>query len=126
MLFVAALIAANKVGSPQYIGWFAVPVVWGLAAGRSSARRFLPIAVVALVTAALTQAIYPAYYDQVLTVRPGILVVLTLRNVLEVVLLVWSIVGVVRLGTRAVAPSAVRAPAVGSAPVEVEPGRMDA
>jgi hypothetical protein len=123
LLFVAALIAANKVGSPQYIGWFAVPVVWGLAAGRSSARRFLPIAVVALVTAALTQAIYPAYYDQVLTVRPGILVVLTLRNVLEVVLLVWSVVGLVRLGIRAAAPSATAVPAV---PVEVDRGRMDA
>lgn len=36
LLFVAALIATNKVGSPQYIGWFAVPVVWGLVAGRGA------------------------------------------------------------------------------------------
>ena len=98
LLFVGALVAVNKVGSPQYIGWYAVPVVWGLVAGRPSARRFLPVAVLAVVTAFLTQLVYPAYYDQVLTVQPWILVVLTLRNVLEVVLLVWSVVALVRLG----------------------------
>ncbi len=58
LVFVAALIATNKVGSPQYIGWFAVPVVWGLVAGRASARRFLPIALLALPTAFLTQLVY--------------------------------------------------------------------
>lgn len=98
LVLVAALIATNKVGSPQYVGWFAVPVVWGLVAGRSSARRFLPVAGLALPMAFLTQVVYPGYYDQVLTVQPWILVVLTLRNVLEVVVLVWGVVGLVRLG----------------------------
>ena len=101
LLFVAALIATNKVGSPQYIGWFAVPIVWGLVAGRPSARRFLPIAVAALPMALLTQVIYPGFYDQVLTVQPWILVVLTLRNALEVGILVWSVVALVRLGVGA-------------------------
>jgi hypothetical protein len=98
LLLVAALVATNKVGSPQYIGWFAVPVVWGLVAGRGSARRFLPVAVLALPMAFLTQLVYPGFYDQVLTVQPWILVVLTLRNVLEVAILVWAVVLVVRLG----------------------------
>jgi hypothetical protein len=101
LVLVAALIATNKVGSPQYIGWFAVPIVWGLIAGRGSARRFLPIAMAALPMAFLTQLIYPAYYDQVLTVQPWILVVLTIRNALEVAILVWALVLVVRIGLRA-------------------------
>ncbi|WP_185022924.1 glycosyltransferase 87 family protein [Curtobacterium sp. PhB115] len=101
LLLVAALIATNKVGSPQYIGWFAVPIVWGLVAGTPSARRFLPIAVAALPTAVLTQLIYPAYYDQVLTLQPWMLVVLTLRNVLEVAILAWTVVTLVRMGRHA-------------------------
>ncbi|MDR6574484.1 hypothetical protein J2X60_003147 [Curtobacterium sp. 320] len=117
LLLVAALVAANKVGSPQYIGWFAVPIVWGLVAGRPSARRFLPVAVAAIPMAVLTQVIYPGFYDQVLTVQPWVLVVLTLRNALEVGVLVWSVVAIVRLGVRA------RAAAVPGVPAG---GRMDA
>ncbi|SOC86480.1 Protein of unknown function [Curtobacterium sp. 314Chir4.1] len=117
LLFVAALVATNKVGSPQYIGWFAVPIVWGLVAGRPSARRFLPVAVAAIPMALLTQVIYPGFYDQVLTVQPWILVVLTLRNALEVAVLVWSVVAIVRLGVRA---------RVTSVPVVPAAGRMDA
>ncbi|MFS2031126.1 MULTISPECIES: hypothetical protein [unclassified Curtobacterium] len=117
LLLVAALVAANKVGSPQYIGWFAVPIVWGLVAGRPSARRFLPVAVAAIPMALLTQVIYPGFYDQVLTVQPWVLAVLTLRNALEVGVLVWSVVAIVQLGVRA------RAIAV---PVVPAGGRMDA
>ncbi|MBT1546855.1 glycosyltransferase 87 family protein [Curtobacterium aurantiacum] len=125
LLFVAALIATNKVGSPQYIGWFAVPIVWGLAAGAPSARRFVPIAVLALPMALLTQLVYPGYYDQVLGVQPWILVVLTLRNVLEVAILVWSVVVLVRMGRSAESRwvSARSSPSVRDQP---EPGRMDA
>ncbi len=100
LLFVAALIATNKVGSPQYIGWFAVPVVWGLVAGSPSARRFVPVAIAALPTAVLTQLVYPGFYDQVLTLQPWILVVLTVRNALEVAALVWAVVVLVRMGMR--------------------------
>ncbi|KQO65229.1 glycosyltransferase 87 family protein [Curtobacterium sp. Leaf261] len=101
LLFVGALIATNKVGSPQYIGWLAVPVVWGLLAGRRSARRFALPAVLALVTAFATQLIYPDYYDRVLALQPLLLGVLTVRNALEVVLLVWSVVALVRMGRAA-------------------------
>ena len=96
LLLVAALVATNKVGSPQYVGWFAVPVVWGLVAGRPSARRFLPVAVAVLPMAVLTQVVYPGFYDQVLAVQPWVLVVLTLRNLLEVAVLVWAVVVLVR------------------------------
>ena len=113
LLLVAALVATNKVGSPQYVGWFAVPIVWGLVAGRPSARRFLPVAVAAIPMALLTQVVYPGFYDQVLTVQPWILVVLTLRNALEVGVLVWSVVAIVRLGLGARTTSVPVVPAAG-------------
>lgn len=125
LLFVAALIATNKVGSPQYIGWLAVPIVWGLAAGAPSARRFVPIAVLALPMALLTQVIYPGYYDQLLGVQPWILVMLTVRNVLEVAILVWSVVVLVRMG-RAAGSGRVSARSSPSVRDQPEPGRMDA
>lgn len=132
LLLVAALIATNKVGSPQYIGWYAVPIVWGLVAGRSSARRFLPVAIAALPMAVLTQVVYPGYYDQLLTLQPWMLVVLTLRNVLEVGVLVWSVVAIVRLGRGAgvgtsSSLSSSSSPDDGeSARARPEAGRMDA
>lgn len=122
LLFVAALVATNKVGSPQYIGWFAVPIVWGLAAGSPSARRFVPVALLALPTALLTQLIYPGYYDQVLAVQPWILVVLTLRNVLVVAAMVWGVVVLVRMGLRGGDAGRVTSPVRGVP----ERGRMDA
>jgi hypothetical protein len=99
-LLVAALVATNKVGSPQYIGWFAVPIVWGLVSGRGSARRFLPVAVAALPMALLTQLVYPHFYDQVVGVHPWIIGVLTVRNLLEVAVLVWAVVLLVRMRSR--------------------------
>jgi len=125
LLFVAALIAANKVGSPQYVGWYAVPVVWGLVAGRPSARRFLPVALGVLPMAVLTQVVYPGYYDQLLAVQPWIVVVLTVRNLLEVAVLAWSVVVLVRLGRGA---SGVHDGAEVARPVrrDVAGGRMDA
>jgi hypothetical protein len=101
LVLVAALIATNKVGSPQYVGWFAVPVVWGFLAGRPSARRFLVPAVTVLVIAFLTQLVYPLNYDRVLGLQAGMLTVLTVRNVLEVALLAWGVVELVRIERRA-------------------------
>ena len=100
-ILVGALIVTNKVGSPQYIGWLAVPIVWGLIAGRPSARRFRVAAILALPLAALTQVVYPDYYDRLLGLQHGILVVLTVRNALEVALLVWAVMALVRCGTAA-------------------------
>lgn len=136
MLFVATLIAVNKVGSPQYVGWYAVPVVWGLVAGYPSARRFLPVAIGLLPLALLTQVIYPGFYDQLLAVRPWMVSVLTVRNVLEVVVLVWAVVVLVRLVRRspgrspgrASASSGARSTPESESSVQggVDRGRMDA
>lgn len=100
---VTALIVANKVGSPQYVGWIAVPVVLGLAV--RSTGRGLPFAVPALLTlatAGLTQLIYPLYYDRLLVLQPTMLFVLTLRNLLLLVLFGWAIGMLARLVRRPV------------------------
>ncbi|MDJ0334609.1 glycosyltransferase family 87 protein [Salinibacterium sp. G-O1] len=85
---VVALIAVNKVGSPQFIGWIAVPIVLGLAMAGGSFRT---PAFIALGIAALTQVIYPYLYFDLVTLQPGMLLALTLRNILEFVLLGWAI-----------------------------------
>lgn len=91
LAFVAALIAFNKVGSPQYMTWLAVPVILGLvtrAAGLG--RSFRTPAILVLVLAALTQLIYPYLYGYLLGLYGPMLLVLTARNILVFVLLGWA------------------------------------
>ena len=96
LAFVTALIAFNKVGSPQYVAWLAVPIVLGLATYRAGyGRSFGTPAIITLVIAGLTQTIYPYLYDWLLTVSPLILIVLTARNLLFFVLLGWAVWAIV-------------------------------
>ena len=88
LALVVALIAFNKVGSPQFISWIAVPIVLGVATAGVSFR--VP-AVIALIVAGLTQVVYPYLYPLVLELHPVMLGVLTVRNALEFVLLGWAI-----------------------------------
>lgn len=81
------LIVFNKVGSPQYIGWLAAPIIAGLVLEQ---RKFVVPAVIALILAALTQAFYPYLYNGLLNVQPVELGILTLRNIGELVLLAVS------------------------------------
>jgi hypothetical protein len=97
LAFVTALIAVNKVGSPQFISWLAVPIVLGLATSAAGhGRSFRVPATLALAIAVLTQMFYPYLYGYLLAVNPLLLSVLTVRNVLEFVLLGWAVVAVVR------------------------------
>lgn len=99
LALTAALIAVNKVGSPQFIGWLAVPVLLGLIGSRTGGGpSFRFPAAVGLAIAVLTQAIYPFLYLDLLSLQPGMVVVLSLRNALEFVLLGWAIRAVVRTG----------------------------
>ena len=82
------MIAFNKVGSPQFIGWLAAPVIFGLLVRPATWR--LPAVLVA-VLAALTQLIYPYLYDWLLVAHPSMVLLLTLRNLLEFVLLGWAV-----------------------------------
>jgi hypothetical protein len=91
--FVAAFIAFNKVGSPQYVSWLAAPVLIGLV---YQGRGFRTPTILVTVTAGLTQLIYPFFYDYVLTVQPAILVVLTVRNLMFFVILGWALIALWR------------------------------
>lgn len=91
---VTAVIAINKVGSPQYFTWFVGPVLLGLLLAPG---RFRGVAIFALPLAALTQLVYPWFYDGVLALEPLMLGVLTLRNLLEVALLGWTVRELLRL-----------------------------
>ncbi|GAB3804458.1 glycosyltransferase family 87 protein [Humibacter antri] len=89
LAIVTALIAFNKVGSPQYIDWLAVPVILGIL---TAGRRFRTPAVLVGVTAALTQLFYPYLYLQVLYLNAWMIAAVTARNVMLFVLLGWAVV----------------------------------
>jgi hypothetical protein len=105
-----ALILFNKVGSPQFVSWLAVPIVVGLVVAARGRPSFRVPATLGVVIAALTQAFYPYLYDQLLGLDFTLLLVLTARNVLYLALLVWAV--------RALVAVAIEA---GRGPVEVEP-----
>ena len=112
LAITTALIVFNKVGSPQYVTWLAVPIVFGLvtaATGRGPSFR-MP-AVLVLVIAALTQAIYPFLYRELLLLQPLPIVLLDLRNLLYLVLLGWAVRTLVRRGRRPVGPDRLVDPA---------------
>lgn len=92
LALTVALIAFNKVGSPQFVGWLAVPIIAGLVASAAgNGHRFRTPAVITLVIAGLTQVMYPYLYTLLLWVNPLMLIVLTARNVLYFVLLAWAV-----------------------------------
>jgi hypothetical protein len=100
LALVMALIVVNKVGSPQFVTWIAAPVILGLLWSARGGMSFRVPAVLALVIAAFTQYVYPFHYGETLGLQTPALVVLTARNVLEAILLVWSIVVIARLCRR--------------------------
>jgi hypothetical protein len=98
LALVTAFIAFNKVGSPQYISWLTVPILLGLATrSMGFGRSFRFPAGVALVSAALTQLIYPYLYLQLLQLELPLLEALTLRNILVLVLFGWAVVVLIDL-----------------------------
>lgn len=88
LALVLTMITINKVGSPQFISWIAAPIVLGLVV--SGARWSTP-AILGVVLAALTQLIYPYFYDGLLVPTVPMVLVLTLRNLLEFVVLGWAL-----------------------------------
>lgn len=97
LALVVALILVNKVGSPQFVSWIAVPVILGICLDR---RRFELPAILALVISVLTQVIYPYTYAWLLAADPLVVGILTLRALLEAALLGWAVVAVWRAGSR--------------------------
>jgi hypothetical protein len=97
LALVLAFILFNKVGSPQYMTWIIPPLAVGLVIDR---RRWAGPAVLGLLLAAMTHAVYPLVYGALLGAQPVAVALLTLRNALVAALLVWAIVRVVRLSRR--------------------------
>ncbi|PJJ72779.1 uncharacterized protein DUF2029 [Diaminobutyricimonas aerilata] len=97
LALVTALIVVNKVGSPQFASWLAVPVVLWLVTGCRGAR--VPVVLV-LAIAALTHVVYPYLYGHLLALEPLMLAMLTLRNALLVVLLGWAVARLARVRPR--------------------------
>ena len=97
LAFVTAFIAFNKVGSPQYVTWLAIPVILGLAttaAGRGKSFR-VPAIMVAVI-GALTQVIYPYLYGCLLGTNIVMLLVITAKDVLLFALLGWAVASLVQ------------------------------
>jgi len=112
LALVLALIAFQKVGSPQFTCWIAAPIVLGLL---TRGARFTVPAVFGLVLALLTQLVYPVLYGMLLELAPAMLTVLTLRNALWFVLLGWTVAELWKAGR-------VRAPVAGRVAVRAEEG----
>ena len=90
---VALLISVNKVGSPQFVSWLAVPLVaMVLVNGQRSTT-----VIVALIgsIATLTHVIYPYVYFAFLELRTIPLVLITIRNFGEIALLITALVALV-------------------------------
>ncbi|MCP8998656.1 DUF2029 domain-containing protein [Pseudarthrobacter sp. RMG13] len=97
MCLVGALIVFNKVGSPQYMLWFAAIVAAGLALDQKGWRVH---AVIVLVLCVLTTLVYLLYEDLYVNLSPGVALILTIRNVLVVALFAVSLWQVFRLARK--------------------------
>ena len=111
LALTVAMIVFNKVGSPQFVTWLAVPIVFGLVTAASGAgRSFRVPAALGVVIAALTQVVYPFFYHHLLGVPELSLVfVLSARNALYLVLFGWALVALVGLLRRVPIETEVRA-----------------
>ena len=94
---VLGFVVLNKVGSPQYMTWLIAPFVVGLVLDR---RRWRVPAALVVVVLALTQVIFPFWYDDLLEPAPHAVAVLVLRNGLLVVLFAWTIVRLAKVRVR--------------------------
>ncbi len=88
LALVTALIALNKVGSPQFVSWLAAPVILGLVV---TGREFRFAAILVAVIGALTHVGYPYLYSAFIDLNVGMVMVLTLRNLLYFVLVGWAL-----------------------------------
>lgn len=91
------LIVFNKVGSPQFIGWLAVPILAGMLIGL---KKWQVPMILGLALAALTNLIYPVLYAGILSSEFWSTGVLTIRNALELVLLTWANLRLMSLTSR--------------------------
>jgi hypothetical protein len=84
---VLDLIVFNKVGSPQFMIWLAVPLVALVYFSINKSKVALTIGSAILL---LTQLVYPVFYIELLGLETMPLGLLTVRNLLLVSLLIWA------------------------------------
>ncbi len=84
---VLDLIVFNKVGSPQFMIWLAVPLVALVFFSTNKSKVALAMGAAILL---LTQLVYPVFYIELLGLESMPLGLLTVRNLLLVALLVWA------------------------------------
>ena len=84
---VLDLIVFNKVGSPQFMIWLAVPLVALVYFGITKSKVALAMGAGILL---LTQLVYPVFYIELLGLEIMPLWLLTVRNLLLVSLLIWA------------------------------------
>lgn len=84
---VLDLIVFNKVGSPQFQGWLAVPII-AFIIFKQHGWRFAIIT--GLVLASLTNLIYPVFYLDLMGMGWTSIGLLTVRNLLLIGFLVWA------------------------------------
>jgi hypothetical protein len=84
---VLDLIVFNKVGSPQYDGWLAIPVMAGLLFGYPKWRTAV---VGILAIGVLTNLIYPVFYSDLMSLQVFAVLLITLRNATLIAMLVWA------------------------------------
>lgn len=99
LALTTVLIVVNKVGSPQFQTWLFAIVVFGLVVDR---RRWVAPGILVLLSAALTQLVYPVLYNGIVSPEIVAVAVLTLRNLALVVLMVWMVVRLCRLPVRSI------------------------
>lgn len=88
----------DKVGSPQYQAWFPVPVMLGLMV---AGRRFRTPAILVMCSLALTQLIYPWFYEGLTGGTLVMIAIVTVRNALDLVVFGWALVALWRASSRA-------------------------
>lgn len=81
------LIVFNKVGSPQFISWLAVPIILGVLLG---VKRWKLASSLVLVLSLLTWWVYPVVYDGILSSQAVPTAVLLARNLVEIAVLVYA------------------------------------
>ena len=84
---VLDLIVFNKVGSPQFMIWLAVPLVALVYFSINKSKVALAMGAAILL---LTQLVYPVFYIELLGLETISLGLLTARNLLLVALLIWA------------------------------------
>lgn len=91
---VLDLIFFNKVGSPQFMTWLAVPVILGLVSGAQNMR---PMLYLVASLSLLTWTIYPSTYDELLSGGFTATAILTVRNLVLLGALVYANIRLTKL-----------------------------